>query len=160
MTLYAYIMTNDDGGAPNPFGGVCTLAYCMEMTRGAAEKGDYVVGIGGAQFRNRGGEWHIIYAMQVSEWLSSDEYCNRFPTRAPEDEEQQVTLRYGALISKDFVYWGKNAPSLSETPLEFLKDAFSNSRRAHRHSFSPAQVQTFERWFNEQEKGKQGEPFD
>lgn len=157
MTLYAYVMTHDTGGSPNPSRGVCTLAYCMEMTRGVAREGDYVVGLAGADFRES--RWNIIYAMRVSEWLSPNAYCSRFPAREPEDEEQRTTLRFGALVSDDFVYWGREAPSLAEAQLQFLQDAFPNSSRGHRFNFTKPEVQKFISWFNRQEKGKQGEPF-
>ena len=54
-TLFAYIMTEDKGSAPNPFHGFCTLALCMPMTRGAAQVGDYVVGLAGKRLRRGGG---------------------------------------------------------------------------------------------------------
>ena len=153
MTLYAYIMTHDTGGAPNPSHGVCTLADCMAMTRGVARKHDYVVGLAGKDFGES--RWHIIYAMQVSERLSTNEYRSRFPTR---------TWDYGgALVSKDFVYWGNRAKPIPSS-LNFLVEAFYNSNGrlcpvGHKNKFSPAQVQTFVGWFNQQQKGKQGEPF-
>ncbi len=161
MTLYAYIMTHDTGGSPNPDDDTCTLAYCMAMTRSVARRDDYVVGLAGQDFGES--RWNIIYAMQVSKHLLPDEYCEMFSGRTPEDEEEQATLRFGALVSKDFVYWGSRAKPIPPS-LNFLVEAFYNSNgtlcpRGHKKNFSPAQVQTFVRWFNQQQKGKQGEPF-
>lgn len=163
MTLYAYIMTTDNGGSPNPSRGVCTLAYCMEMTRSVAGRDDYVVGLAGARFGEES-RWNIIYAMQVSEWLPPERYCERFRARRPKNAKEQETLDYsGALVSNDFTYWGRKAPCLPRS-LDFLVKAFYNRNGrlcpvGHKNNFRPAQVQKFERWFNEQEKGKQGEPF-
>ena len=165
MTLYAYIMTNDDGRAPNPSHGVCTLAYCMEMTRGVAEKHDYVVGLAGAEFKDS--RWNVIYAMKVAKWLSPDEYCKRFRARRPQNKKEQKTLdKSGALVSNDYVYWGREAPCLPHS-LNFLIGAFFNGNgtlcpRGHKNRFTSTEVQKFERWFNEQKKqknGKRGEPF-
>ena len=159
MTLYAYIMTSDTGYAPNPSRGVCTLAYCMPSTRGKAQEGDYVLGLGGREYRKQVGDWHIIYAMKVTETLSLDEHAKRFPGRPM--EEQVKTDR--ALVSNDFVYWGKKARILPSS-LDFLAEAFySNgvlSGISHRFGFSAEEVQAFKRWFSKQKKGKQGEPFE
>ena len=159
MTLYAYIMTDDTGYAPNPSRGVCTLAYCMPMTRGKAKKEDYVVGLGGREYREIKGDWHIIYAMKVTETLSLCKHAKRFPGRPM--KEQVKTDR--ALVSHDFVYWGQKAPELPAC-LEFLRQAFYSNDKlsgiAHRSSFNDKQMQTFKRWFSKQKKGKQGEPFE
>ena len=157
MTLYAYIMTHDNGRAPNPYDDTCTLAFCMPMTRGAAGKGDYVVGLGCANFRRERGGWHIIYAMKVTETISFSEHAKRFPNRLGEPVRNDPMR---ALVSSAFAYWGREGPFLSDTPLGFLEEPFHNSSRGHRYRFTDEQVETFVEWFNEQEKGKQGEPFD
>ena len=164
MTLYAYIMTHDTGDAPNPSREVCTLAYCMPMTRGKAQEGDYVVGLRGRRLGSReylkkvGGDWHIIYAMKVTETLTLSEHAKRFPARPG---PQVKTDR--ALVSNDFAYWGKEAKKLPDS-LQFLRQAFySNSVLSgisHRCGFSDEEVQAFKRWFNKQKKGRQGEPFE
>ena len=157
MTLYAYVMTHDNGRAPNPHDDICTLAFCMPMTRGAAGKGDYVVGLGCADFRRERGGWHIIYAMKVTETISFSEHAKRFPDRLGEPVKNDPMR---ALVSNAFTYWGREGPFLSDTPLGFLEEPFHNSSRGHRYRFTDEQVETFVEWFNEQEKGKRGEPFD
>ena len=163
MTLYAYIMTHDTGDAPNPSREVCTLAYCMSMTRGKAQEGDYVVGLRGRRLGSReylkkvGGDWHIIYAMKVTETLTLSEHAKRFPARPG---PQVKTDR--ALVSDDYVYWGKEARILPSS-LNFLAEAFCSNGKlcgiAHRFKFNDKQEQTFKQWFSKQKKGKQGEPF-
>ena len=68
--LYSYVVRFDLGFAPNPFGGLCTLAKCkignkqrniVEMV----EVGDWIVGTGGADPRTSSGNGTLIYAMRV-----------------------------------------------------------------------------------------------
>ena len=42
MNIYAYIVPVDDGAAPNPYGGVCTLAICKPNLRKIAKQGDWL----------------------------------------------------------------------------------------------------------------------
>src|ERR1700743_2188386 len=89
MNLYSYVLAVDDGAAPNPFGGVCTLTICKPMIRRTAERGDWVVGLGS---RNGPGgrdlSSHVIYAMKVSKTLPYADYwvecLARFPEKLPE----------------------------------------------------------------------------
>ena len=73
MKLYSYIITRDYGFAPNPFPPCCTLATCKPKIRCKAQISDWVVGIGSGAtnsiFKNK-----LIYAMQVQEKLTFDEY--------------------------------------------------------------------------------------
>lgn len=80
--LFSYVVARDAGFAPNPFYGVCTLATCKPRIRDSAEVGDWVVGTGSAQEKRVG---HIVYAMQVSEVLSFDDYWadSRFQVKKP-----------------------------------------------------------------------------
>lgn len=82
MDLYSYVVVRDYGFAPNPFHGVCTLATCKPEIRATATPGDWVVGIGSVQ-ENLGGR--LIYAMEVAEAISFDEYWSdpRFHSKRP-----------------------------------------------------------------------------
>ena len=79
MKLYSYTIVSDNGYAPNPTGGVCTLAYCMSTMRKTVQIGDYVVGLAGASYRQRVGAQYpgypIIYAMRGTDVIDSR---NRF----------------------------------------------------------------------------------
>lgn len=79
--LYAYIVRWDDGFAPNPFQGVCTLACCKYVTRRVAQVGDYIVGLSSKSLGNR-----LVYAMQISETMEFDEYWRdpRFHAKRPD----------------------------------------------------------------------------
>ena len=81
MTLYSYIVAYDDGFAPNPFHGVCTLACCKPGIRRSAQRGDYIVGLGPRRSGNR-----VVFAMKVEETLGFDDYWHdeRFRAKRPD----------------------------------------------------------------------------
>lgn len=84
MTCFRYKLEHDYGFAPNPFHGVLTLATCKgDIRRNKNLKiGDWVVGLGSVAMGNLN---HIIYAMQVSEILTFDQYWTdtRFECKKP-----------------------------------------------------------------------------
>ena len=71
MKLFSYVVARDYGFAPNPFYGVCSLATCKPIIRRTASVGDWVIGTGTAE---RGRSGTLVYAMQVSEILTYNEY--------------------------------------------------------------------------------------
>lgn len=75
MKFFSYIVDRDFGFAPNPFFGYCTLADCKPRTRKSAQIGDVIFGLAGAKYRKANTK-KIIYAMQVTEILSFNEYFN------------------------------------------------------------------------------------
>lgn len=82
MAVYMYVVARDFGFAPNPFHGYCTLATCKPVIRRVAREGDWVIGMGGGQLDAVG---RCIFAMQVSETLSFDDYwiSPRFRDKRP-----------------------------------------------------------------------------
>jgi hypothetical protein len=72
--LFSYCLRYDDGAAPNPFWGVCSLAICKPAIRRVAEVGDWIVGTGSATspIGNIGGD--VVYAMRVDEILTMAQY--------------------------------------------------------------------------------------
>jgi hypothetical protein len=82
MKLFSYVLASDDGAAPNPFWGYCTLAICKPKIRRAGKKGDWVVGIGPAGKPTHG---KLVYAMRVDEALPLDRYFadRRFRLKKP-----------------------------------------------------------------------------
>ena len=176
-TLFAYVMTNDSGFAPNPFHGFCTLARCMPSTRSVAKVGDYVVGLAGKRLRGclgESGDWRIIYAMQVTDkktfreyWDDKDFLCKR-PDRSAGGEkalgDNDIRLNTPGkhvLISGAgrFTYWGKKAPTVPPN-LGFLVPPFIPYAIGHRRKFSKDEVEAFIRWFDGQERGRLGMPTD
>lgn len=84
MNVFSYKLEHDYGLAPNPFGGICTLAVCKSQIRNNPNltNGDWVVGLGSKALGNF---HHLIYAMQVEEKISFNEYWKdkRFDMKKP-----------------------------------------------------------------------------
>lgn len=75
MHCFRYKLDHDYGLAPNPFGGIMTLAVCKGDIRKNKNLavGDWIIGTGSKKMNmlNR-----LIYAMRVEGWMSFDEYWN------------------------------------------------------------------------------------
>lgn len=93
MRLYSYKVVYDIGFAPNPFHGICTLATCKPRIRNGASPGDWIVGVGSCA---QGTQGRLVYAMEVGEKLTFDEYWNdeRFQGKKP-DRRGSLKYRYG-----------------------------------------------------------------
>ncbi len=79
--IRTYVVTHDYGFAPNPFGGVLTLACCKPQIRRTARIGDWIVGT-----LPRGIDWQrLCFAAKVSEAMTFDEYFHgdRFGEKRP-----------------------------------------------------------------------------
>lgn len=78
VRLFSYILRHNDGFAPNPFHGWCTLACCKPVVRRVAKRGDWVVGL-------TSGSAGVVYVMQVDEKLTFAEYWAdpRFACKKP-----------------------------------------------------------------------------
>lgn len=86
--LFSYCLPFDDGAAPNPNGGVCTLAICKPRIRSAARVDDLIVGTG-ARYARRGTtsqdmSGRLIYAMRVTQKMSMEEYDRYTQAYLPE----------------------------------------------------------------------------
>lgn len=84
IKIYSYVLRYDDGAAPNPFWGTCTLTICKPVIRRNAEIGDWVVGTGSKNAKCNDGNIHdlsdsIVYAMKISDIKTLQDYdtfCN------------------------------------------------------------------------------------
>ena len=81
MRVFSYIVATDAGFAPNPFGGLCTLATCKPKIRKYAMIGDWIVGLSSKGEGNK-----FIYAMKVTEVMEYPEYYKdkRFQSKIPD----------------------------------------------------------------------------
>ena len=80
MRLFSYCLRYDDGAAPNPFHGICTLAICKPAIRRVAKLDDWIVGLGSLNSPIGNTSGRVIYAMKVTKILSFegyDEYCRQ-----------------------------------------------------------------------------------
>ncbi|MGA3124805.1 MAG: hypothetical protein ABSF69_29000 [Polyangiaceae bacterium] len=77
--LYSYCIPVDDGAAPNPYWGVCTLAICKPRIRATATAGDWIAGTG-AKFARLGDggskdmSGKLVFAMRVTQKVTMAEY--------------------------------------------------------------------------------------
>jgi hypothetical protein len=101
-TLFTYTIPVDDGAAPNPFHGLCTLAICKPGIRGAAKKGDWVAGLGSKRAPSGDLSKRLVYAMRVDESIPFHEYDERaaaaWPHRIPDMSSVDLTRRLGDCI--------------------------------------------------------------
>jgi hypothetical protein len=83
MKMYSYVITRDYGFAPNPFGGLCTLATCKPSIRKIAQVNDWVIATGPITSYNKPG--YLFYAMEVEEKLTYNQYWSddRFQFKKP-----------------------------------------------------------------------------
>ncbi|MBD1853928.1 hypothetical protein H6F87_28860 [Cyanobacteria bacterium FACHB-502] len=79
--LFTYTIPIDDGAAPNPFYGMCSLAICKPGIRRTAQVGDWVAGLGSKKAPSGDLSGRLVYAMQVEEVLSLQDYDYFAPTR-------------------------------------------------------------------------------
>ncbi len=97
--LYSYCIPYDDGAAPNPFWGTCTLAICKPVIRRTARVGDWVVGTGSVDTYSAG---HVVYAMQVTAKISMADYDawtqKQLPQKVPDWSSRDWRRRLGDSI--------------------------------------------------------------
>ena len=142
--LFSYIVRSDSGFAPNPSGGICTLACCKPKIRKIANMDSWILGTTKAPASGR-----VVFAMQVSRALTFDKYFGdpRYACKKPgpnnplgdniyrkgsfgrleqirnsshdQSHVERDLSTNRVLISEDFYYFGREAPQLPEkfTPL-------------------------------------------
>jgi len=103
MKLYSYCIPYDDGAAPNPFWGVCTLTICKPTIRRTASIGDWVIGTGAKNVRHHGDLSNkLVYAMKVTDKMTLEEYdryCRKhIPERIPDWNDRDPKRRLGDCI--------------------------------------------------------------
>jgi hypothetical protein len=81
--LFTYTIPCDDGAAPNPFNGMCTLAICKPGIRQAANRDDWIAGLGSVNAPSGDLSGHLVYAMRVEDVLTLEQYDRLAPTRWP-----------------------------------------------------------------------------
>jgi hypothetical protein len=124
MRTFSYVVDHDEGYAPNPQRGICTLVQCKfrghKRNRNIVEiakKPDVIIGTGGCSKRSTG-NGTLIYAMRVTiqipflEYRTSDIYKGRVDRRPNNGNEY-------ALISHKFIYFGKDAINIGSLPTEY-----------------------------------------
>ncbi len=112
MTLFTYTIPIDDGAAPNPFGGICTLTICKPAIRRKAAMGDWVVGLGSKR-ASRDFSGRVVYAMKITRVLTLQEYdaycSSRLPIKLPDWNSSRFEKRVGDCI---YSYSGQGGPDM------------------------------------------------
>jgi hypothetical protein len=101
-TLISYTIPIDDGAAPNPFHGMCSLAICKPVIRRTAIPGDWIAGLGSKNAPSADLSGRLVYAMRVDETLSLSDYNkharSRWPNRIPNVASPNLVDRLGDCI--------------------------------------------------------------
>jgi Nucleotide modification associated domain 2 len=183
--LFSYTIPVDDGAAPNPLHGICTLAICKPTIRRVAKKGDWIAGLGS---KDRGLDGRLVYAMLVNDAISLEEYDRRaeteWPHRIPTISDDPTTLLGDCIYNfsagkSPYQRFGVHGPENRETDLGgenalialefyyFGKNAVPLPRellpiihqtQGHKSNANDSYVPTFEYWIRRHEVGKHGDP--
>ena len=100
--LYSYCIPIDDGAAPNPYWGICTLTICKPAIRRTARVGDWIVGTGSVHspIGNIGNK--VVYTMRVSQKMTLQEYDayaqESYPNKVPDYSSPDVRRYLGDAI--------------------------------------------------------------
>jgi hypothetical protein len=97
--LYSYCIPYDDGAAPNPYWGVCTLVICKPAIRRSAVVGDWIVGTGSTRSPIGDISGCVVYAMQVTDKMTMARYdaytAAKIPGKVPNWTHRDVRCRLG-----------------------------------------------------------------
>jgi len=92
-TLYSYCIPFDDGAAPNPYWGTCTLVICKPVIRRKAQVGDWIVGTGSKDSPIGNINEKLVYAMKVTQKMTMKEYEEYIRRHLPTKDFRQVLHR-------------------------------------------------------------------
>jgi hypothetical protein len=103
IRLFSYTIPIDDGAAPNPFHGMCSLAICKPAIRRTASPGDWIAGLGSKSPQSgKDLAGHLVYAMRIDEVMSLADYDkfapSRWPDRIPDVASPDLVDRLGDCI--------------------------------------------------------------
>lgn len=101
-TLFSYCIPLDDGAAPNPFWGVCSLAICKPKIRKKAQLNDWVVGTGSKNSPIGDISTSVVYAMRVTRRVTMRDYDRiartELPDKVPDFDNADFRRRVGDSI--------------------------------------------------------------
>ena len=185
QSVYSHVVVHDYGFAPNPYGGLLSIATCKPRIRSSAHLGDWVVGVGST--KTVGGE-RVVYAALVNEIVPMEVYGSeeRFLVKRPvfrAETWQQVgdSVYYRndsgdwarrpslhdashvkrdlsgkrVLLAQEFYYFGASAPSLPAA-----LGALVNPGRGHKRFTDGHLLSILESWLRSTfESGILGKPY-
>ncbi len=184
MQIFSYVVRHDCGFAPNPFGGVLTLATCKPQIRRCARTGDWIIGTGSVATVGR---QKLVYAAQIAAVIPIDEYgksrkyidkrpssrspwwrkCGdniyvkvkgRWKHRSNPHHDRDAMARdvsgKNVLICKSFWYFGDAAVTLPSELHELIKKG-----PGHKRFRDVVLLQRFLDWLRSMPNGRHGRPF-
>jgi len=102
MRLFSYCIPVDDGAAPNPFWGTCTLTICKPVIRRVAEIGDWIIATGSKNSPIGDISKKVVYIMEVTNKLTLrdyDKYCEKnLPGKIPDIRNNDYQRKAGDCI--------------------------------------------------------------
>jgi hypothetical protein len=102
LKLYTYCIPCDDGAAPNPYWGTCTLTICKPAIRRTAQIGDWIVGTGSKHSPIGDITGKVVYAMRVTKVMTMQEYDNwtaeNLTGKIPDSNSPDVRRKLGDSI--------------------------------------------------------------
>ena len=106
IRLFSYKMTHDSGFAPNPFGGMLSLATCKPKIREHKLVGDWIAGFTSKSLnKEKVGEEKLVYLMKVTDKITFTEFWSskKFQNKKPNLKADKIMDRIG-----DNIYQPKN----------------------------------------------------
>jgi hypothetical protein len=102
MQLFSYCIPVDDGAAPNPYFGICTLTICKPVIRRTAETGDWVIGTGSINSPIGDISKKVVYMMEVTKKIPLQDYdmlCKvEYPGKIPDFNSKDPKKKLGDCI--------------------------------------------------------------
>ena len=83
VALFSHVVRHDDGAAPNPYWGVCSLAICKPKIRKKARLHDWIVGTGSKNSPVGDVSQQVVYAMKVTRRVTMRDYDRIARTELP-----------------------------------------------------------------------------
>lgn len=116
-SVYVYAVSYDLGFAPNPFGGLCSLACCKPNIRKRARHGDWVIGLTGSKLKPA---QRCVFSMVVTGDTTFDGYWAHpdFATRRPKRNGSPKKQVGDNIYHRDT----PDAPWLQENSVHSLED--------------------------------------
>ena len=116
VKLYSYCIPIDDGAAPNPFGGVCTLAICKPAIRRTARAGDWIVGTGSKRSPVGDISGAVVYAMRVTRTMSLREYDKLTQRELQSKIPNSKSSHYEHWLGDSIYHFHKFKPNPTQRP--------------------------------------------
>jgi hypothetical protein len=103
IRLFSYKMTHDTGFAPNPFGGLLSLATCKPKIRKHKLVGDWIAGFTSNSLnKEKVGDEKLIYLMKVTGKITFQEFWSskKFASKKPNINADKIMDKIGDNIYK------------------------------------------------------------